>query len=122
MSIKSKMTQDTLKTLEQISGIKLTLGKMLYSIRLCEEMTQVEFARLLDISKSHLCDIEHDRKIVSPKLAAEYANKLGYGEEQFIRLALQASIDKDGLNYNIELECKRKHKTIKKPPVLGIAH
>lgn len=103
MTIKSKMTQKTLQYIEKITG-KLTLGKLINSIRLCDEMTQIEFAELLNISKSHLCDIEHDRKIISPKLAAQYANTLGYDEEQFVRLAIQAMIDKSGLKYNVELD------------------
>ena len=105
---KIEMTQKALEAIEKITKTQLTLGKLIYSIRRCDEMTQIQFAELLKISKSHLCDIEHDRKIVSPKLAAEYAKKLGYDEEQFVRLALQAYIDKAGLKYNIELETKRK--------------
>ncbi|MCC2625307.1 MAG: uncharacterized protein K0R14_1180 [Burkholderiales bacterium] len=113
MITKSKMTKQTLKTMEKITGQKLTLGMLIYSIRLGEEMTQTEFAQLLNISKSHLCDLEHGRKLVSPKLAAQYANRLGYDEEQFIRLALQASIDKAGLNYDIELGARPKKPIIK---------
>jgi|SRR6185437_2899239 len=113
MITKNKMTQQTLKTVEKITGQKLTLGTLIYSIRLCEEMTQIEFAKLLNISKSHLCDLEHARKLVSPKLAAQYANKLGYDEEQFIRLAIQASIDKAGLNYDVELGVRPKKIIIK---------
>jgi transcriptional regulator with XRE-family HTH domain len=113
MTTKSKMTKQTLKTMEKITGQKLTLGTLIYSIRLGEEMTQTEFAKLLDMSKSHLCDLEHGRKLVSPGLAAQYANKLGYDEEQFIRLALQASIDKAGLNYDVELGVRMKKTIIK---------
>ncbi len=111
MTIKTGMTQKTLQYFEKLTG-KLTFGKLMNSIRLCDEMTQIEFAELLNISKSHLCDIEHDRKIVSPKLAAQYANKLGYDEAQFIRLAIQAMIDKSGLNYNVELD--RQTRKVKK--------
>ena len=56
------------------------------------------------MARSHeLCDIEHNRKAISPKLAATYARKLGYSEEQFIRLAIQDIIDREGLNFSIEV-------------------
>ena len=103
MITNNTITKKTLNTLAKITGTTLTLGKLIYSIRRGEELTQVEFAKLLNISTSHLCDIEHDRKIVSPKLSAKYAKILGYDEEQFIRLALQAILDKAELKYNIEL-------------------
>lgn len=104
MPINSKITKNTLKELEKITGGPLTLGKLIYSIRMSEEMTQVAFAKQLNISKQHLCDIEHGRKPVSPKLAAEYALKLGYSEKQFIRLALQDELDRAGLLFAVEIK------------------
>lgn len=102
MSIKSKMTRQTLKHLEKIAG-KLTLSKLIWAIRQADEISQVDFAAKLKITKQHLCDIEHGRKSISPKLAASYAKILGYSQEQFIRLALQDLVDRDGLNVQIEV-------------------
>jgi len=104
MTIKSKITKRTLKNVEKITGAKLTLGKLLWAIRQAEEKTQVDFAKKLDISKQQLCDIEHDRKSVSPKLAAEYAKKLKYSREQFIRLSLQDMLDREGLKVDVEIK------------------
>src|SRR5438309_2367522 len=101
MSIKSKMTQKTLKNLEKIIGTKLTLGRLIWAIRQADEISQVDFAGKLHITKQHLCDIEHERKPVSPKLAAKYAKILGYSKEQFIRLSLQDLIDREGLNVQV---------------------
>jgi len=95
-------TQDTLKYLEKLSG-KLTFGKLINSIRLCDELSQVEFAHKLGISRQQLCDIEHNRKIPSPKLATKYAELLGYSSSQFIRLALQGIIDRDNLGVVVEV-------------------
>lgn len=103
MSIKSKMTQKALKDIENITGVKLTLGKLLWAIRNADDESQVDFAKKLDISKQQLCDIEHDRKIVSPKLAAQYAKILGYSKEEFIRLSLQDMINRDGLNVLVDI-------------------
>ena len=81
----------------------LTIGKLLMSIRLGEEMSQVEFAQKLGMSKSHLCDIEQDRKSVSPERAAKFAKVLGYSKEQFVRLALQGVLDKEGLHMTVSV-------------------
>ncbi|MBF0361138.1 MAG: helix-turn-helix domain-containing protein [Oligoflexia bacterium] len=93
-----------LKFLEDISGGPLTLGALLESIRKGEETSQMEFAALLKISKSHLCDIEKGRKYVTPERAARFAKLLGYSAELFVRLSLQEQVDKAGLKYNIKLE------------------
>ena len=103
MSIKSKTTQKTLTSIEKATGEKLTLGRLLWAIRESEKISQINFAEKLGVSKQHLCDLEHNRKTVSPKLAAKYAKKLGYSENQFIRLSLQDMIDRDGLNVSVEI-------------------
>ena len=51
-------------------------------------MTQIEFAKQLGISRQYLCDIEHGRCFISPKMAAEYTDILGYSKNQFVRLFL----------------------------------
>jgi transcriptional regulator with XRE-family HTH domain len=111
MSIKSKITEKTLKDIEKITGSKLTLGKLIWAIRQADEILQIDFADKLGITKQHLCDIEHERKSISPKLAAKYADILGYSKEQFIRLTLQDLVDRQGLNVQIEVSSKgrRKH-------------
>jgi len=93
-----------MKFLEDITRGPLSLGKFLQSIRLGEEMSQVEFADQLGISKSHLCDIEKGRKLVSPERAANYAKILRYSPEQFVRLALQDQVEKAGLKFKIKIE------------------
>ncbi len=103
MHAKNKVTQKTLMSIEKITGEKLTLGKLLWAIRESEEVNQVDFAEKLDISKEYLCDLEHNRKTISPKLAAEYAKKLGYSTDQFIRLSLQDMVDREGLNVSVEI-------------------
>lgn len=116
MSIKSKVTANTLKTIEKITGTKLTLGKLIWAIRKSDEITQVDFANMLNITRQHLCDIEHDRKIVSPKLAAQYAEILGYSKERFICLALQGLVDRSDLNVQVDItptRSRKKHSDLK---------
>jgi len=101
MSIRTK--SPIVKHLEKVAGGPLTFARLLWSMRTCEEMSQDDFAELLGISKSHLCDIEKGRKSVSPKRAAEFAKKLGYPEGLFIRLSIDALLTQDGLKYKVEL-------------------
>lgn len=98
----TKITTKTLKEIEKISG-KLTLGKLIRAIRQADDISQVKFAKKLKITRQHLCDIEHERKPISPRLAAKYAIMLGYSPEQFIRLALQDLVDRDGLNVEVDI-------------------
>lgn len=94
---------DARSVLESMVG-PLTFGNMLSCIRKCDELSQVEFAKKLGLSKSHLCDIEQDRKSVSPERAARFAKILGYSERQFVRLALQSLIDRSGLRLTVNVE------------------
>jgi transcriptional regulator with XRE-family HTH domain len=99
----TKKTKDSISFLESLTG-KLTLGSLLLSIRQGEEMTQVEFSKLLGVSKQYLCDLEHGRRFSSPKAAAGYAKKLGYSSQQFVRLCLQDLVDRDGLDLIINVQ------------------
>jgi transcriptional regulator with XRE-family HTH domain len=103
MSTRSKKS-DAVQFLEKISGGPLTFGKMLRSIRLGEELSQSDFAEQLGVSKAHLCDIEKGRRIVGPARAWAWGKKLGYSPEQFVELAIEASLVKEGLKYRVKLE------------------
>jgi len=94
----------TMKYLENITGGQMSLRELLYAIRLGEEMSQVEFAKKLKISRSHLCDIEKGRKNISVERATVFAKILQYSEDQFIRLAFQDQLVNAGLDYKVKLE------------------
>jgi len=94
----------TVRQLEELAGGPLTLGRFIASIRKGEEMSQVELARKLGVSRSYLCDIEKDRKAVSAAKAAELARALGYSERQLVQLALQGALERAGLQYQVALE------------------
>lgn len=96
------MTIRATRRLHSMRG-DLTLGKAIKSIRLGEEAKQSDFADKLGVTQSYLSDIECDRKEVSPQKACELAKKLGYSKKQFIRLAIQDSLRRKGLHYEIEL-------------------
>ena len=101
MSTKKK--SDAMKFLEGLAG-KLTFGGLIEAMRQAEEMSQVEFAKKLGISKQHLCDIEKRRKFVSPERAAKFARILGHSEKSFVALALQDIVNQGGLKLRVNVE------------------
>lgn len=101
MSTKKK--SDAMKFLENLVG-ELTFGGLIAAMRQADEMSQVEFAKKLGISKQHLCDIEKGRKFVSPARAAKFAKILGHSERSFVALALQDVVNQGRLKLKVTVE------------------
>ena len=99
----TRMSDKSMAFLENLTGKKMTLGNLLWSVRECEEMTQAEFAKTLGVSRQYLCDVERGRRTVSTKAAADFADTLGYSSMQFIRLAIQDDLDKNGFHFDVEI-------------------
>lgn len=95
---------EAMQFLEEVAGRPLTLGGLLESLRVAEELPQTTFARKLGISASHLCDIEKGRKVVSPERAARFAKILRRSSEQFVRLSLQELVDEAGLKMKVNVD------------------
>ena len=104
MTTKKRKKSEAIRRLEEVTGGPLMFSDVIESTRLCDEISQAEFARMLGISRQHLCDIEKGRKTVSPARAAKWAKKLGYSEQMWAELALQAVVDAEGLGYRVKLE------------------
>ena len=104
IKLKKRYTRDAEEVLNELLGGPLTFGDMLHSLRLCDEISQTEFAEKLGISRSHLCDIEKGRKLVSPQKAAEYAKTLQNSEVLFVQMALQDQVNQVGEPYIVKLE------------------
>ena len=99
----TKKKSDAMKFLESLVD-ELTFGGLIEAMRQAEEMSQVEFAKKLGISKQHLCDIEKGRKFVSPERAARFAKILGHSEQSFVALALQDIVNQGGLKLKVSVE------------------
>jgi transcriptional regulator with XRE-family HTH domain len=107
MPINKRKTPKSDKAIAFLEGLikeKLTISNLVWAIRESEEMSQKEFAKLLGIAPQYLCDVEHGRRSVSPKLAAGWAKKLGYSPEQFVELAIQDELEKSGLHFNVQVK------------------
>jgi transcriptional regulator with XRE-family HTH domain len=89
--------------LESLVG-PLTFAKMIESIRVTDDYTLEAFAKKLGVSRAYVCDVEKGRRNVGLERAAEWGKRLGYSPEQFVRLALQAEIDRAKLNMRVTVE------------------
>lgn len=99
----TKNTRETLDFLDTLIDEPLTFADLLKAIRESEEETQAQFAQRLLITRHYLSDIENGRRLVAPKMAAKYAAILGYPTEQFLRLALDDMLTRDGLHFHVDL-------------------
>ena len=107
MNTNKLKTNQSLKALEKIIGKKPTMGDYLLALRECREETQGDFADILNVSRQYLCDIEKNRRVISAGTAAKFAQKLGYPQELFIKLALEDELHQAGLSYQVELKICR---------------
>jgi transcriptional regulator with XRE-family HTH domain len=96
------MNTNARQYLENQIGV-LSLGKTLRAIRIGEEESQTVFSKKLGVSVQYLCDLEHERKIVSPRKAKLFADILGYAAEQFVRLAIQDSLNQYKIAMHVEI-------------------
>lgn len=80
------------------------LGTFIKSLRQSEDISQSEYALKLNISRANLCDIEKNRKLVSPERAARFAKFLNFPEKLFVKLALEDVLRQSNLKYEIEIK------------------
>jgi DNA-binding XRE family transcriptional regulator len=98
----------TTKDIEKMYG-PLTFGGMLKAYRQGEELTQVEMAKKLKISKQALNDIENGRKIPSIKRAIILAIKIDVIPELAVELVLQDQISREHLNLIVKVSSEQDH-------------
>ncbi len=92
-----------LKDLEKRLGAQ-TVGELLRTWRLTEEMTLKDFGKKIGLSVANLCDIEKERKGVSPEKAEQIAKAIGVPPALLIRLSIEESLRDAGLNYKVEIK------------------
>lgn len=81
----------------------LTFARLVRSHRLAEELTQVEMAKLLKISKQGVNDLERGRKIPSIRRAIQMAKKMGLLEELAVQLVLQDQVRREKLDLTVSV-------------------
>ena len=99
------MTTNKKKTSEYLNSKygDLTLGDFIKSLRESDEISQTDFAAKLKISRANLCDIEKNRKLISPERASRFSKILDYPEKFFVKLAIEDLLRQAKLKYQVEL-------------------
>ena len=92
----------TSKELERYFG-PLTFGDLLLLQREDIELSQVEMAKKLGITKQKLCDFEQGRRHPSLKVAVGWAKKLGYPPEVWVQVILQDQVRKEKLKLKVSV-------------------
>ncbi len=96
----TKKIKSLSKLLEQDVG-PLTFGDFVCSSRMALNITQVDLAKKLKISKSTLCDIEKGRQLVSPALAVKIAKVTKFSEKLALETCLQDQLRKANINMQV---------------------
>lgn len=102
--MRTKKKSDAKRFLEGLRGGPLTFGRMIESIRTADEISQVDLAKRMQLSRANLCDIEKGRRTVTIERAAQFARVLGYSVHQFVATALQDQLRKAGVSGTVHLE------------------
>jgi transcriptional regulator with XRE-family HTH domain len=89
--------------MENLLGEPMSFAMLLRSIRTHDDLTQKELADILEVTVSHISDIENGRKFVSVKRAYEFAHKLKDSEKFFVAVALQDQVHQADLDFKVEI-------------------
>ena len=82
----------------------LTFGSLLKAHRFGEELTQVQFAKLLGLSKQSLNDLEGNRKSPTIRRAMGIAKKIGLLPELVVQVVLQDQVSKENLKLSVSVK------------------
>lgn len=81
----------------------ITLGRLMRSLRLCEELTVTAMAEKLGVSKQFLSAVENDRKQIGIEFIAAFAKILGTPSEPLLEIYFRDTLRKHGLNLQVKL-------------------
>jgi transcriptional regulator with XRE-family HTH domain len=96
-------TKNAKHFMENLLGEPMSFAKLLRSIRTRDDLTQKELADILEVTVSHISDIENGRKFVSVERAYEFAQKLKDSEKFFVAVALQDQVNQADLDFKVEI-------------------
>lgn len=81
-----------------------SFATFMLGIRTALDLTQVEMAKKLGLSKAALCEIEKGRTHVSPKAAVHYAKKAGFSETLALEACFQDQLRKAKIKKRVKIE------------------
>jgi DNA-binding XRE family transcriptional regulator len=82
----------------------LYFSDLLRSHRLGEELTQVDLAKKLKVSKQKICDYENGRRLPSMETIVKWAKKLKEPHEIWVKAYLQQLVDDANLTLRVEIK------------------
>ena len=103
MHIKDTEALNALEATKDI-GKMMTFGGLIRSLRMSDEISQLELAKRVGVSKQFLSDVEHNRKDVGISFAKKISEALGYSIEPLIELLIRDQLRRQHLNYTVELK------------------
>lgn len=89
--------------LEKLNG-PLTFGAFILGIRTTMDLSQVEMAKKLGISKAALCEIEKGRTFVSAESAARYSKKAGFSVALALECCFQDQLRRAKIKKRVRIE------------------
>jgi DNA-binding XRE family transcriptional regulator len=81
----------------------ISFGMYLRAARTAKDLSQVDMAKFLGISRGTLCDIEKGRQLVSPALAIKIAKKAGLSTSVAVKACLQDQLNKAKIKMTVDL-------------------
>lgn len=81
-----------------------TFATFMLGIRTTLDLTQVQMAKKLGISKASLCEIEKGRTLVSASAAVRYAKKAGFSITVALEACLQDQLRKANIKKRVRIE------------------
>ena len=96
-------TRNLAKILEKELG-PMSFGGFLRAARTMKNLTQIEMAKILHISRGGICDIEKGRQFVSIEFAAKLAKKFALSEALAIECVIRDSFRRAGLKLEVSIK------------------
>ncbi len=82
----------------------MSFGGFLRATRTMNGLSQSSLAKMLNLSRSGICDIEKGRQFVSIELAAKIAKKCRISEALAIECAIRDSLRRAGLKLEVSVK------------------
>jgi transcriptional regulator with XRE-family HTH domain len=81
-----------------------TLGSMVRSLRMCDEVSQTELAKKIGCSRQFLNAVEHNRKSVGIPFVRKLSEALDYPVEPFLELLMTEQLNKEGMALSVTIK------------------
>jgi DNA-binding XRE family transcriptional regulator len=100
----TKKKSASIQQLESLRKGPLIFKDLLHSVRITEEISQVELAELVGTTKAKICDFEKGRRVPSLEIGGKLAKALGHSEALFVSKLIEEQIRRANLKLKIKVE------------------